>query len=109
MLNTVIDEYKKIRNDIDDILDCFDFEKVQKVMAFLDWKWHDTGVPEIYELRRFARKLILDAVQNVIRTGEPEWNTECGGLYVQVYNKTKEDPTIRISLRFSLTSWDNFE
>ena len=109
MLNSIIKEYQYIQNDIDEILDCFDFEKVQKVMAFLDWKWHDTGVPEVYELRKFARKQIRYAVENVIRTGESELGTECGGFYVQVYNKTKEDPTIRICLRFSLTSWDNFE
>jgi len=50
-------------NEIDEILDEFDFEKVHKVMTALDWEWYSTdGVPSIAELRREARRLLKDLV-----------------------------------------------
>lgn len=110
MIEDAIREYNRIQNDIDTIMDCFNFEKCHEVMTFLNWKWHDTnGVPEVYELRRHARRMIRDAVENTVRTGESQWFSECGGFYVQVFNKTEDDPKIRISLRFTLSSWDNFQ
>jgi len=52
-------------NEIDEILDEFDFEKVHKVMVALGWEWYDTdGVPSIAELRKKARHLLKELVNS---------------------------------------------
>ena len=40
-------------------MNCIDFERIQKVMKFLDWKWEDTedkrkSVPTVEELKSVA-------------------------------------------------------
>jgi len=53
-----------INNQIDEIMDTFDFEEVRKVMTFLDWEWADcNGVPEDYELRKSARKTMKHLIR----------------------------------------------
>ena len=60
---------------IDDIMDSFDFDKVHKVMEFLDWKWANNlkieEIPEIYEIRKFARNLLKECIaeKTVIESG----------------------------------------
>lgn len=98
----------KILNDIDYILDHFDFERVHKVMTFLDWKWHDYDEISIGDLRQYARKLIKENLSQLIRYGHTKYTLECRGFVVESYNDD-EDYGIRFSLRFSLSSWDNFE
>lgn len=50
------------REQIDYIMDSFDFNKVHKAMQLLDWKWvNDSAafsVPAEYELRTTARSLL---------------------------------------------------
>jgi len=44
---------------IDQIMDCFDFPRVAKVMEFLNWTWFDVGrVPVEYEIRKYTRDLL---------------------------------------------------
>ena len=64
---------------IDDIMDFLDFEKIHKVMRFLNWEWHisdSISVPEIYEIRKFLRNLINQLIDENLRV------IECGGFRV---------------------------
>ena len=99
----------QIQNDIDLIMDNFDFGKVYKVMEFLDWKW--SGYDEITEgdIRAYARKQIKLCLYNMLRYGESEFSIECGGFFVHTHNQTEDNDKVYISLRFSLASWDNFD
>jgi hypothetical protein len=51
---------------IDEIMDYFDFDKVAKVMTFLEWKWvsAEDGIPSVGEIRQSARRLLKDAIKN---------------------------------------------
>lgn len=54
-----------------EILENFDFEKVEKIMKFLEWKWGDE-IPDKYEIRRTAKGLLKDLIlgkSNMISTG----------------------------------------
>ena len=51
------------QEQIDAILDSFDFEQVHKVMTAINWTWSEDGVPDIYELRKTVRQLLKD-IQN---------------------------------------------
>ena len=55
---------------VDDILNEFDFEKVQRTMHALDWKWASTqmAVPSISELKNTARYLLIKVYN--LRTNE---------------------------------------
>ncbi len=96
-------------DDINEILDCFDFEKVKKVMDFLNWEWaRCDGVPEIYELRKFARQMLNDVVADIIKSTENTYCLECGGFRAEA-NVYDDDEKIYLRLSFNLESWDNLE
>lgn len=88
-----------IKDDIDMILDEFDFEKAHKVMEFLDWKWGDE-VPTIGGMRRIARRLLNEAAESKILA------IGTGGF--QVRKRVEEDKTF-LTLEFVVTAWDNYE
>jgi len=49
-----------------DIMSNFDFEVVNKVMVFLDWKWgwgFEGRIPTIEELKETARRLLMDVCE----------------------------------------------
>jgi hypothetical protein len=47
---------------IDDIMDEFNFAKVQSAMYHLDWKWAGVGIPTIDDLRNEAERLLGGAI-----------------------------------------------
>jgi hypothetical protein len=53
-----------LNNQMDEIMDSFDFDKVNKMMCAVDWKWATTEneVPDQYELRKSARRLMKQAI-----------------------------------------------
>lgn len=86
---------------IDDILDEFDFSKVQAVMAALNWTWHDSnGVPTLGQLRKKARYLMKYCI------GHSTFTTETGGFHV---HKETYSEKPYYSLKFVVTDWDNYE
>nr|QMP83470.1 MAG: hypothetical protein [Caudoviricetes sp.] len=100
-------------NDIEDILDCFDFERVKKVMDFLDWQWYDVGVPEIWDLRKKARNLLNNVWDNVVKKAnetpdeEVKYFIATGGFYAEAI-KYPECKKIFFILRFQIADWDNW-
>lgn len=102
-----------------DLLDAFDFERVHKVMNFLEWKWYDTeesarAVPDITQLRRTARKMILRGIDTIVSRHDPRepmqtYGVKTGGLSVMITvcntgDSTLEDarPWCKIDLVFAL-------
>lgn len=56
-----------LNNQVDEIMDSFDFRKVADVMKYLNWTWHESKTaPDEYEIRKNARELMRQAVE----TGE---------------------------------------
>lgn len=64
-------------------MDFLEFEKIHKVMKFLNWEWAlENRVPEIYELRHFVRKLINELIdENLVEI-------QCGGFRVRKGNES---------------------
>ena len=83
-----------IQEQIDEIMDSFDFEKAQKIMEFLNWEWNDEGVPDIYSLRTSARKHLKTAA-------EINGSSSSGGLTA---NYTEHKTWVRLELYFGLDS-----
>lgn len=65
-------------SSIEEVLDGFDFEKVQQVMRALDWKWFDSGeIPTIDRMRETVR----DLYRHTLKFGEGSCRT--GGFRLQ--------------------------
>ena len=110
----MISSLEKQLNLIDQIMDNFDFHKVHRVMKMLNWKWahseSESGVPEEYELRNFARNE-LNRVLAGVMDGHKEYQTSCGGFeaYAKRWSAEELDdgkPCIQLILRFVVADWD---
>lgn len=90
-----------LQDQIDNILDCFDFERVKEIMDKTDWYWSGEDkntIPEIPELRKEARRLL-----NNIKNKNSGYVTSCGGFTAE---KIAENG---LELRFEVTSLNGFE
>jgi hypothetical protein len=88
---------------IDDILAQFDFNKVHRVMEFLDWRWgHETSPPPLAELIRTARQCLEVACRTFNHIGQPptgmKWATRGFMATVDVYPSGNTS----LSLQFSV-------
>ena len=81
-----------VEEQIDDIMDEFEFDKVHKVMEFLDWKWWFDGeterVPEVYELRKKAREYLRYVAKNGGTTGSGGFTAQCRKGYDEDENRS---------------------
>ena len=93
------------QEDIDYILDNFDFEKVKKVMDALEWKYWDSeeDTVSIYELRRMARSLMKD-VYNA--SDSYHCFLGSGGFEVERW-MYPGDTKKYFRLKFVVTEWNN--
>ncbi len=93
--------------EIENILDEFDFHRVQQAMKALDWKYHDTeeDVTSIGELRRMARSMLMSAYSAV---DSPEMTMGCGGFEATRYMYVG-DPKKYLALKFVVTEWNNYD
>jgi len=90
----------KQQDALDNIMDSFDFDKVHKVMVFLNWKWANGNggleVPEKYELRSEARRLLKMAIE--------EKTTVSTGGFLAEYIEDEEGGWM--DLKFVVSKWD---
>lgn len=97
----------KLQQKIDNIMDCFDFNKVHDTMEHLNWKWVSTRgeVPDIIDLKQCARKLLNDVVDQYINNricGDEQsqvFGISTGGFKAELYYEI-------LNLSFILESWD---
>lgn len=67
-MKKMTDEEKAMK--VDEVLSEFDFQKVYRVMEFLDWKWKGKK-PSIYQLMKEAERLLYTVLnkENVSSAG----------------------------------------
>lgn len=79
---------KEYERKINDVLDNFDFEMVNKVMRFLDWKRgcseEEENVPTVSKLRKEVRRQLKQCVL-CYRPGYPDCFIETGGFRSELY------------------------
>ena len=94
-----------VYEEIEDILDNFDFEQVKEAMDALEWKYHDS--PDSYitiaELRKMARRLLKD-VYNAAPSAH--WFAACGGFEAERW-MYPGDPKKYLYLKFVVSEWSN--
>ena len=73
------------RDNIDDIMDNFDFARVRKMMTAVKWHWWgNSEAPTDGELRACARKLLQSAHKDTVRHYE-SYSAASGGFYAKCY------------------------
>jgi len=69
---------------IDEVMDEFDYDRVQKVMEFLDWTWVTVdGVLTISDLKRRTRKMLSESIVNC-QIAKSNYTSSTGGFTVEV-------------------------
>jgi hypothetical protein len=96
---------------IDDIMDEFNFAKVQNAMFALDWKWAGIGVPTLDQLRNEAHRLLKGAIFARLHEYKDEhWELgihHCtGGFEATAFCDESKTKITGLELKFILSSWD---
>lgn len=94
------DNFMNLDTQIKIILNGIDFDKIQSVMDFLDWKILGR-IPSVDGLKASAKKLLTDAWN--IEEGHEICSLETGGMRAErfIYDGMK-----MLRFKFILTSWD---
>ena len=96
--------------DLMDVLDTVDFDKIRMVMVYLAWLWvteDGSRVPEIYDLRKTARRLLTEACNKALNNESGQYTVSSGGFRAEA--KLYEDGFPWMRLSFDLTDADNSE
>lgn len=96
---------------IEEIVKFFDWNRVNKTMIVLDWKWafskNENGIPSIEELKESAIKQLknnydaCELTKKTVKTGS-------GGFYVEAYYNNESNKVDFLKLSFVLTTWDSW-
>lgn len=104
--------FDPVNQMIDDIMDNFDFIKVQNAMFALDWKWVAEGIPSIDQLKEKAVYLLKGASK--LRLDEwldSYWEegiiNGSGGFQATAYCDENKTKIIALDLKFVLEEWDS--
>ena len=96
---------------IDDVIENFDFYKVEKTMRYLKWTWFFGEVPSIYELEAQARNLLKGAADSRLNLFKHKhWelgiSNATGGFRATAFCNEAKTEIIYLQLQFVLTDYD---
>lgn len=104
--------FNPVNQMIDDIMDNFEFDKVQTAMEALDWQWAGKGVPSIKQLKETAVYLLKGAAES--RLGdylESHWEqgiiNSTGGFQATAFCDEAKTKVVALDLKFVLADWDS--
>lgn len=90
-----------IQEQIDEIMDDFDFDKVHEIMTALNWTWvtseNKNYPPDIWEIKKSARSHLKNAVKH--------GGSASGGFRTTFHDEVDIDtgkPFVMLSLQFGL-------
>ena len=90
--------HEAIQEQIDQIMDTFDFEEIHDWMTHVGWGWGSTpAVPDLFELKREARQRLKDAAKH--------GSCSTGGFTATRYEDVDGNgPWIKLELHFGYQS-----
>lgn len=102
----------KKKKQINDIIENFNFEKVEKIMTLLAWAWQKSpsGIPSIKELKTRSKQMLKDVYERAEANSDSlmccgTWVSRAGGFRAQA--TTCGDGNIVLSLSFEVAEWNN--
>lgn len=89
-----------------EVLDNFDFEKVHRVMEFLNWTWSTKKkkekIPSIKKMKKHAERLIEDAIKGLKKHGADQYSIATGGFEAYAFYG---EEGLEVVLRFIVEEW----
>lgn len=93
---------------VKEVISTFDFDKVHKVMTFLNWTWHFKEVPDLHELKSKAQQLLEDACKKCLghekTSRDIPYIIMTGGFRIEAYPNKKKTKVKELRLEFVLTT-----
>ena len=71
---------ERIKRQIKNIIDWFNFDAVHQAMTALNWNWVGEGVPDEERLKERAEELLKDVAKEYLSREEDRWYIACGGF-----------------------------
>lgn len=111
---------RKSDSELDDTLDEFidniDFERIHRVMVFLDWKWRDDlESPSIEVLKQTVRGYMkqvaacaLEKIESKPGKKKASYEMSTGGFWYRAW-VYRGDPKIYFDVKFAIADWNNFQ
>ena len=113
LINKALEQPKEddLEYMIEDILNEFDFDKVERVMEVLDWKWRGE-TPTLYDLRETALRLLRGAAESRLGAFKDEHHhvaiiSATGGFEAKAFCDENKTKITGLQLDFIVTSWDS--
>ena len=79
----------------------FDFDKVEKVMQFLNWEWASIGIPKEEDMLDVCKSLLRDCIKDI---HESDWvKTGTGGFFITLY----QDSTVNVEFVLENAEWES--
>jgi hypothetical protein len=112
---TPVKQKLTVEDMIDEIMEEFNFDKVQDAMLHLNWKWGMSNyrTPDIDELKETSERLLRDAAEsrlgNFIDTHHEVGITSAtGGFKATAWCNEAKTEITGLKLEFIVDSWDSF-
>ena len=113
LINKALEQPKEddLEYMIEDILNEFDFDKVERAMEALNWKWRGE-TPTLYDLREEALRLLRGAAKSRLGDFKDTHHdvaiiNACGGFEARAYCNEDKTKITGLDLAFIVTSWDS--
>ncbi len=111
LINKALEQPKEddLEYMIEDILNEFDFDKVERAMEALNWKWRGE-IPTIYDLREEAERLLWGAAKSRLGSFKNEHHdipiiNATGGFEARAWCDKEKTKITKLDLAFVVTSW----
>ena len=115
LINKALEQPESQVNDLEymirDIIDEFDFDKVERAMEALNWKWRGE-TPTLYDLREEALRLLRGAAKSRLGDFKDTHHdvaiiNATGGFEARAYCNENKTKITGLDLAFVITSWDS--
>jgi hypothetical protein len=115
LINKALEQQKPLVNDLEhmikEIIDEFDFDKVERTMEALNWKWRGE-TPTLYDLRKEAEHLLRGAAKSRLSDFKDTHHdvaiiNATGGFEARAYCNEDKTKITGLDLAFVITSWDS--
>jgi len=102
---------KDLEYMIEDIMDEFDFDQVERAMEALNWKWRGE-TPSIEDLREEAERLLRGAAESRLGHYRATHHdvaiiNACGGFEAKAFCNEDKTKITGLDLAFVVTSWES--
>jgi len=110
-MNSSKSELKLLKTKLKEILECLDFDRINKTMIVLDWGWikpnsETIEIPNIEQLKVAVVKLVIKTFHRYKTSNEFPILVSTGGFEVEL---TPSGKYFNISVKFVVEDWETYD